>query len=175
MLLKNAVAITSCHSFRFRNSINFEIGCSTWVQDFQNKNGENNTFLWHLMMLVSTMAVSLFTEVLAIETHRGFMASCPQMTRTEVDPDTFHSIQLSCKRTQKENEHITMKFLKVLRTKKEIEHNDSWEQAHHFWKLTTLLWLIAQFNGWICSMKICRKGFWKEFHLSRKRLKMSRT
>ena len=57
---------------------------------------------------VSTMAISMFVEVLAIETHQGFMSSYPQMTRTEVDPDTFHSIQLSCKRVMKENEHITI-------------------------------------------------------------------
>ena len=30
------------------------------------------------------------------------------MTRTEVDPDTHHSIQLSCKRVMKENGHITI-------------------------------------------------------------------
>ena len=57
---------------------------------------------------VSTMAISIFMEVLAIETHQGFMSSYPQMTRTEVDPDTFQSIQLSCKRVMKENEHITI-------------------------------------------------------------------
>ena len=80
---------------------------------------------------VSTMAISMFMEVLAIETHQGFMLSYPQMTRTEVDPDTFHLIQLSCKRIKAENEHITMDSFEEEdnpeipegpENKKEIEH-----------------------------------------------------
>ena len=57
---------------------------------------------------VSTMAISMFMEVLALETHQGFMSAYPQFTRTDVDHDTFHSIQLSCKRIKKEQEHITI-------------------------------------------------------------------
>ena len=57
---------------------------------------------------VSTMAISMFMEVLAIETHSGFMSAYPQFTQTDVDPDNFHAIQLSCKRVKKENEHITI-------------------------------------------------------------------
>ena len=81
---------------------------------------------------VSTMAISMFMEVLAIETHQGFMSSDPHMTRTEVDPDTFHSIQLSCKRVKKENENITFDSFEEEEdnpeipedpeNKKEIEH-----------------------------------------------------
>ena len=80
---------------------------------------------------VSTMAISMFMEVLAIETHQGSMSSYPQMTRTEVDPDTFHSIQLSCKGVMKENEHITIDSFQEEdnpeipedpENKKEIEH-----------------------------------------------------
>ena len=53
------------------------------------------------------------------------------MTRPEVDPDTFHSIQLSCKRVMKENEHITIDSFQEEdspeipedpENKKEIEH-----------------------------------------------------
>ena len=61
---------------------------------------------------VSTMAIALFTEVIATESHQSFMTSYPQFTQTDVDPDTFLSIQLSCRRIQAENEHITiMAFL----------------------------------------------------------------
>ena len=74
------------------------------------------------------MAISMFMEVRAIETHQGFMSSYPHMTRTEVDPDTFHSIQLSCKRIMKENEHITIDSFQeednreIPENKKDIEH-----------------------------------------------------
>ena len=53
------------------------------------------------------------------------------MTRTEVDPDTFHSIQSSCKRVMKKNEHITIDSFQEEdnpeipedpEKKKEIEH-----------------------------------------------------
>ena len=55
---------------------------------------------------VSTMRMSMFMEVIALETHSGFMQTYPAMTRTNVDPDTFHSIQLACKRVKDENESI---------------------------------------------------------------------
>ena len=80
---------------------------------------------------VSTMAISMFMEVLAVETHQSFLISYPQMTGTEVDPDTFHSIQLSCKRIKAENEHITIDSFEEEdnpeipedpENKKEIEH-----------------------------------------------------
>ena len=57
---------------------------------------------------VSTMAISMFMEVHALETHQGSMSAYPQFTRTDVDHDTFHSLQLSCKRIMKDNEHITI-------------------------------------------------------------------
>ena len=57
---------------------------------------------------VNTMATAMFIEVIAIESHRDFMSTYPQSTNTDVDPDTFHSIQLSCRRTKEENEHITI-------------------------------------------------------------------
>ena len=80
---------------------------------------------------VSTMAIALFTEVIATESHQSFMNNDPRFTQTDVDPDTFHSIQLSCKRIQKENENISiMTFLEEdnpeipedPENKKEIEH-----------------------------------------------------
>ena len=80
---------------------------------------------------VSTMAIAMFTEVIATESHQSFMTSYPRFTQTDVDPDTFHSIQLSCKRVKEENEHITiMTFIEEdnpeipadPENKKEIEH-----------------------------------------------------
>ena len=87
------------------------------------------------------MSIALFMEVLAVETHKGFVAIYPQMTRTPVDPDTFHAIQLSCKRIKKENEHITIdSFLEEdnpeipedPENKKEIEHMTPENKAYHF-------------------------------------------
>ena len=39
---------------------------------------------------VGTMAIALFMEMIATETHQSFMTSYPQFTQTDVDPDTFH-------------------------------------------------------------------------------------
>ena len=59
------------------------------------------------------------------------MASYPRFTQTHVDADTFHSIQLSCKRINEANEHITIMPFKEEdnpeipedpENKKEIEH-----------------------------------------------------
>ena len=80
---------------------------------------------------VNTMSIALFSEVIATESHQSFMIHYPRFTQTDVDPDTFHSIQLSCKHVKEENEHISiMTFLEEdspeipegPENKKEIEH-----------------------------------------------------
>ena len=80
---------------------------------------------------VSTMQMAMFTEVIAVETHSSFMQTYPTLTRTNVDPDTFHSIQLACKRVKEEKKNISiMTFLEEANpelppdpeNKKEIEH-----------------------------------------------------
>ena len=115
-----------------------------WVFNLTSGLSEQDRREQHLPVTpddVSTMAISMFMEVLAIETHQGFMSAYPQFTRTEVDPDTFHSIQLSCKRIKKENGHITRTSFEEEdnpeipedpENKKEIEHMTPEEQAHHF-------------------------------------------
>ena len=52
------------------------------------------------------MQMTMFMEVIALETHSGFMHTYPTMTQTNVDPDTFHSVQLACKRVKADNENI---------------------------------------------------------------------
>ena len=73
----------------------------------------------------------MFVDVIATDTHSSFMHNYPRFTRTNVDPDTFHDIQVACKRIRKENEHISiMTFLEEANpklppdpeNKKEIEH-----------------------------------------------------
>ena len=80
---------------------------------------------------VSTMAIALFTEVAATESHQSFINNYPRIAQSDVDPDNFHSIQLSCKRVKEENENISiMTFLEGDNPelpedpglKKEIEH-----------------------------------------------------
>ena len=93
-----------------------------------------------------TVATAMFIEVIALETHQGLMASYPPFTSTDVDPDTFHSIQLSCKRIKAENGHITIMSFEEEDNpeipedpddKKEIEHMTP-ENKHIIWKLTIL-------------------------------------
>ena len=57
---------------------------------------------------VNTMATATFIDVIAVEPHSQFMSMYPVLTDTDVDPDTFHSIQLSCKRIKEENGHISL-------------------------------------------------------------------
>ena len=80
---------------------------------------------------VNTMQMAMLVDVIATETHSSFMINYPRFTQTNVDPDTFHDIQLACKRIKKENEHISiMTFLEEdnpelppdPESKKEIEH-----------------------------------------------------
>ena len=80
---------------------------------------------------VTTMQLTMFVEVIASETHSSFMRNYPTLTDKNVDPDTFHSIQLACKRVKEENQHISiMTFLEEANpelppgpeNKKEIEH-----------------------------------------------------
>ena len=129
-----------------------------WVFNLSSGLSEQERREQHLPVTpddVSTMAIALFTEVLAIETHRGFMASYPQMTRTEVDPDTFHSIQLSCKRIQKENGHITIDSFQEEDNPeipedpegtKETEHMTP-ENKHIILETDNSVLIDAQFNG----------------------------
>ena len=80
---------------------------------------------------VSTMAIAMFSRVIATESHQSFLASYPRFTQADVDPDTFHAIQLSCKRINEANEHITIMTFEEEdnpeipedpENKKEIEH-----------------------------------------------------
>ena len=89
---------------------------------------------------VNTMSIALFSVVISTESHQSFLIHYPRFMQTDVDPDTFHSIQLSCKRVKEENENISiMTFLEEdnpelpedPEPKKEIEY-DSTEQASHF-------------------------------------------
>ena len=80
---------------------------------------------------VNPMSIALFTEVIATESHSSFMHNYSRFTQTDVDPDTFHAIQLSCRRIRAENENISiLMFLEEdnpelpedPENKKEIEH-----------------------------------------------------
>ena len=80
---------------------------------------------------VNTMQMAMFVEVIALETHSSFMQTYPTLTHTNVDPHTFHSIQLACRRVKEENQNISiMTFLEEANpelppdpeNKKEIEH-----------------------------------------------------
>ena len=53
---------------------------------------------------VNIMQMAMFVDVIASETHSSFMHNYPNFTHTNLDPDTFHDIQLACKRVKKENE-----------------------------------------------------------------------
>ena len=69
-----------------------------WVFNLSSGLSEQERQEQHLPLTpddVSTMAISIFMEVLAIETHQGFMSSYPQMTQ-ELDLILTHFIQLSC-------------------------------------------------------------------------------
>ena len=47
-----------------------------------------------------------FVELVASMTSSNFMKAYPTMTRTDVDHEEFHEIQLKCKSIMEENVHI---------------------------------------------------------------------
>ena len=124
------MAISSCHSIQSRSTFNFDSGCFNLTSGLSEQERREHRFPV-TPDDVSTMATSMFIEVIAMETHQGFMSAYPQFTQTDVDPDTFHSVQLSCKRIKAENEHVTIMSFEEEdnpeipedpEDKKEIEH-----------------------------------------------------
>ena len=132
---------------------------------------------------VNTMATAMFIEVIAFESHRESMSTYPQFTNTDVDSDTFHSIQLSCRRIKEENEHITITSFEEKdnpeipedpQDTKEMEHMTP-ENKHIILETDNSV-LIDCAVQWMKMINAdLQKRIWKEFHLSRTRLKMSRT
>ena len=116
-----------------------------WVFDLTSNMTEQDRRDQNLPLTVedvSTFAIALFSEVVATESHSSFMLNYQRFTQTDVDPDTFHAIQLSCRRIREENENISiMTFLEEdtdnpelpgdPENKKEIEHMTP-ESKHPF-------------------------------------------
>ena len=171
------MVILSCHSFQPRNTFSFDSGCSTWPQDFQNKNDEIEVYQWHLKM--STQWQQLRSLKWLLWSHIVNSCQCIlflQILMLILTPFTQFSFHVSASRRRMVifpwhwRRRQSWNSWRSPRQKGNLTY-DSWEQAHLFgnWQFC-FDWLhssMDEYAKWRFAEEdfgqsfICQQGGWR--------------